>query len=56
VSCFYISIVVWMVEAQARRQDLTAGGAKYQEGPKTRRGATFKKYSIGYMQQPVVQT
>jgi len=26
---------------QARRQDLAAGGAKNQEGPKTRRGAHF---------------
>jgi len=42
---------------QARRQDLAAGGAKNQkEGPKTRRGATFLKYSIGCMQQPVGQT
>ena len=32
-------------------------GAKNQkEGPKTRRGATFLKYSIGCMQQPVGQT
>jgi len=35
---------------QTRRQDLAAGG------PKTRRGATFLKYSIGCMQQPVGQT
>ena len=42
---------------QARRQDVAAGGAKNQkEGPKTRRGATFLKYSIGCMQQPVGQT
>jgi len=31
-------------------------GAKKQEGPKNRRGATFLKYSIGCMQQPVGQT
>jgi len=42
---------------QARRQDVAAGGVKNQkEGPKTRRGATFLKYSIGCMQQPVGQT
>ena len=35
---------------QARRQDVAAGGSK------TRRGATFKKYSIGCMQQAVGQT
>jgi len=35
---------------QARRQDLAAGGANNQkEGPKTRRGTTFFKYSIGCM-------
>jgi len=42
---------------QARRQDVAAGEAKNQkEGPKTRREATFLKYSIGCMQQPVGQT
>jgi len=30
-------------------------GGKNQR-PKTRRGATFLKYSVGYMQQPVGQT
>jgi len=29
-------------QQQARLQDLAAGGAKKQEGPKTRRGAHFK--------------
>ena len=42
---------------QARGQDLTAGWAENQkEGPKTRRGGTFLKYSIGCMQQPGDQT
>jgi len=44
-------------QQQVRRQDLAAGGAKNQkEGPKTRRGATFLKYSIGCMQKQGGQT
>jgi len=35
---------------QDRRQDVAAGG------PKTKRGGTFLKYSIGCMQQPMGQT
>ena len=34
---------------QVCRQDLAAGGTKNQKGPKAKRGATFKKYSIGCM-------
>jgi len=38
---------------QAHRQDLATGRAKNQkEGPKTRKGGTFLKHSIGCMQQP----
>jgi len=37
--------VGWAGSYQAHRQDLAAGG------PKTRRGGTFFKYSIGCMQQ-----
>ena len=40
----------WYGTIQARRQDVAAGG------PKTRSGATFLKYNIGCMQQPVGQT
>jgi len=51
------SMPQWYRHAQARRQDVAAGGAKNQkEGPKTRRGATFLKYSIGCMKKPVGQT
>jgi len=42
-----------MTDEQTRRQDLAAGAAKKQmEGPKSRGGGTFFKYSIGCMQQP----
>jgi len=42
---------------QARRQDLAAGGPKTRRrGQKPEGAATFLKYSIGCMQQPVGQT
>ena len=45
-----------ITQRQARRQDLAAGGSKNRkEEPKTRRGGTFKKYSVGCMQQQVGQ-
>jgi len=52
-----LGIANFLTGYQASRQDIAAVGAKNQkEGPKTRRGATFLKYSIGCMQQPVGQT
>jgi len=44
-------------DEQARRQNLAAwGGQKPEGGAKNQNGgATFLKYSIGYMQQPVDQ-
>ena len=41
---------------QACRQDLAAGGPKTRWRGKKQMGATFFKYSIGYMQQPGGQT
>jgi len=41
---------------QARRQNLAAGGPKTRRGQKPEEEATFLKYSIGCMQQPVGQT
>jgi len=54
--CCNLSAVKRLHVPQARRQNLPAGGAKKQEGPKTRRGATFLKYNIGCMQQSVGKT
>jgi len=46
-----------LVNQQARRQDLAAGGPKTRSrGQKPEGGATFSKYSNGCMQQPVGQT
>jgi len=49
---------LWRITDQAGPSPgFSSRGAKNQkEGPKTRRGATFLKYSIGCMQQPVGQT
>jgi len=50
------SALLTRYRTQACHQDLAAGGAKNQEGPKTKRRGYIFKYTIGCMQQTVDQT